>query len=73
MAACISHQAMVVRRLLAIAQRMSGWSSGWAARVIATVVGNIGGFRLLTGLIGRGAGDLAGEAFDILIEVLEDI
>ena len=52
---------------------MSGWSSGWAARVIATVVGNIGGSGLLTSLTGRDAGDSAGKVFDILIDPFEDI
>jgi hypothetical protein len=36
-------------------------------------VGDIGGFRLLTSLTGRGAGDSAGETFDMLIEPFEDI
>ena len=45
---------MVERSLLAMAQRMVVLRSGWAAKVVATVLGNIGRSRLLTGLTGRG-------------------
>jgi hypothetical protein len=69
----VSCWAIVVRRLLAIVWSMSGCSSGWAARVITTVVGDIGGSRLLTSWTRRGVGDSAGEMFDMLVEVFEDI
>jgi hypothetical protein len=46
---------------------------GWAAKVVATVFGDIGGSRLLTGLTGRGMWFLAGETFDRLIDPFEDI
>jgi hypothetical protein len=56
-----------------MAWRMSGWSLGWAARVIAMILGDIGGSGLLTGLTRRGVGFSGGDAFDILIEVFDDI
>jgi hypothetical protein len=37
------------------------------------VVGDIGGFGLLTGLTRRGASDLVGKTFDMLIEPCKDI
>jgi hypothetical protein len=52
---------------------MSTLRLGWAAKVVATVPGNIGGSRLLTSLIGRGTWFLVGEAFDRLIDPFEDI
>ena len=64
---------MVVRSPLVIAQRMSALRLGWAAKVVATVPGNIGGFGLLTSLTGRGTRFLAGKAFDRLIEAFNDI
>jgi hypothetical protein len=73
MAAWVLCQAMVVRRPLAITQRMSRWSSGWAARVVTMVLGDIGGSGLLTGLTRRGTEFLVGKVFDMLIEVLKDI
>ena len=45
----------------------------WAAKVVATVPGNIGGSRLSTGRTGRGMQFLAGEALERLIEPFEDI
>ena len=56
-----------------MAQRMLKLSSGWAARVVTTVLGNIGGSGLLTGLTGRGTGFSVGEMFDKLMEAFEDI
>ena len=47
--------------------------SGWATKMVATVLGDIGGFRLSTGLTRRGMQFLVGEAFDRLIEAFEDI
>ena len=41
--------------------------------VVAMVLGDIGGSGLSTSLTGRGTGFLAGEAFDMLIEVFKDI
>jgi hypothetical protein len=63
----------MVRRPFVIAWRMSGWSLGWAARVIAMVLGDIGGSGFSTSLVGRGVGDSAGKALDILMEALKDI
>jgi hypothetical protein len=56
-----------------MAWRMLGLSLGWAARVDTMVLGDIGGSGLLTSLIRRGTGFLAGETFDRLIEAFEDI
>ena len=42
-------------------------------RVVTTVLGNIGGSGLSTGLTERGMRFLGGNVFDILIEALEDI
>ena len=64
---------MVLRSPLVMAQRMSALRLGWAARVVATVLGNIGGSGLSTGLIGRGQWSSAGETFERLIELFEDI
>ena len=64
---------MVERSPLAMAWRMFVLRSGCAARVVATVLGDIGGFRLSTGLTGRGMGFSAGEVFNRLIEAFEDI
>ena len=64
---------MVERSPLVMARRMVALRSGWATKVVATVPGNIGGSRLLTGLTGRGMWFSVGEAFDRLIEVFEDI
>jgi hypothetical protein len=64
---------MVERSPLVMARRMVALRSGWAAKVVATVPGDIGGSRLSTGLTGRGTRFSAGETFDRLIEVLEDI
>ena len=47
--------------------------SGWAAKVVATVPGDIGGSRLSIGLTGRGMWFSVGEAFGRLIEAFEDI
>ena len=52
---------------------MSALRSGWTAKVVATVPGDIGGSGLSTGLTGRGTRFLAGKALDRLIEVFEDI
>ena len=56
-----------------MAQRMVVLRSGWAAKVVATVLGNIGGSRLSTGLTGRGMGFSVNETFDGLIDAFEDI
>ena len=56
-----------------MAWRMLGLSSGWAARVNAMVLGDIGGSGLLTSLVRRGMEFLAGETFDRLIEAFDDI
>ena len=64
---------MVERSLLVMAQRMVVLRLGWAAKVVTTVLGDIGGSGLLTGLTGRGMGFSAGETFDRLIEAFEDI
>ena len=56
-----------------MAWRMSALRSGWAAKVVATVLGDIGGSRLSTSLTGRGTRFSAGEAFERLIEPFEDI
>ena len=52
---------------------MSALRSGWAAKVVATVLGDIGGSGLSTGQTGRGIRFLVGEAFEGLIEPFEDI
>ena len=52
---------------------MSTLRSGWAAKVVATVPGDIGGSGLSTGLTGRGTWFSAGEAFDRLIDAFDDI
>ena len=64
---------MVERSLLAMAWRMVALRSGWAAKVVATALGDIGGSRLLTGLTGRKTQFSVDETFDGLIEVFEDI
>ena len=64
---------MVERSSLAMARRMVALRSGWAAKVVTTVLGDIGGSGLSTGLTGRGMRFLAGEAFERLIEPFEDI
>ena len=51
---------MVERSLLVMAWRMFELRLGWAARVVAMVLGDIGGSGLLTGLTGRGIWFLAG-------------
>jgi hypothetical protein len=56
-----------------MARRMVALRLGWAAKVVATVSGDIGGSGLSTGLTRRGTQFLAGKAFDRLIEVFEDI
>jgi hypothetical protein len=56
-----------------MAQRMSALRFGWADRVVAMVLGDIGGSGLLTGLTRRGRQFSAGEAFERLIEPFEDI
>ena len=56
-----------------MAQRMFELRSGCTARVVAMVPGDIGGSGLSTSLTGRGMRFSAGEAFDRLIEALEDI
>ena len=56
-----------------MARRMVALRSGWAAKVVATVLGDIGGSGLSTGLTGRGMQFSAGEAFDGLIEAFEYI
>ena len=52
---------------------MSALRSGWAAKVVATVPGDIGGSRLSTSLTGRGTQFSVGEVFERLIELFEDI
>ena len=52
---------------------MSALRSGCTARVVAMVLGDIGGSRLLTGQTGRGTQFSAGEALERLIELFEDI
>ena len=56
-----------------MARRMVALRSGWAAKVVATILGDIGGSRLSTSLTGRGMRFSVGEAFDRLIEAFEDI
>jgi hypothetical protein len=56
-----------------MARRMFELRSGCAARVVATVPGDIGGSRLSNGLTRRGMGFSVGKAFDRLIEVFDDI
>jgi hypothetical protein len=56
-----------------MARRMSALRLGWAAKVVATVLGDIGGSELLTSLTGRGTRFSAGKAFDRLIDPFEDI
>ena len=64
---------MVERSLLVMAWRMFELRLGWAARVVAMVLGDIGGSGLLTSLTGRGIWFSAGETFDKLMEAFEDI
>jgi hypothetical protein len=52
---------------------MSVLRSGWAAKVVATVSGDIGGSELSTGLTRRGMRFSVGKAFERLIEPFEDI
>ena len=47
--------------------------SGWAAKVVATVPGNIGGSGLSTSLTRRGMWFLVDETFDGIVEVFEEI
>ena len=56
-----------------MARRMVVLRSGWAAKVVAMVLGNIGGSGLSTGLMRRGMGFSVGKTFDRLIEAFEDI
>ena len=56
-----------------MAQSMVVLRLGWAAKVVATVLGNIGGSGLSTSLTGRGTWFLTDEMFDGLVEVFEDI
>ena len=46
---------------------------GWAAKVVATVPGDIGGSRLPSSLTGRGMWFSVNETLDGLVEVFEDI
>ena len=64
---------MVERSPLAMARRMVALRLGWATKVVATVLGDIGDSRLSTSLTGSGMWFLMGKAFDRLIEVFEDI
>ena len=56
-----------------MARRMVVLRSGWAAKVVATVLGDIGDSRLSTSLTRRGMRFLVNEMFDGLVEVFEDI
>ena len=56
-----------------MALRMVVLRLGWAAKVVAMVLGDIGGSGLLTSLTRRGMGFSAGETFDRLIDAFEDI
>ena len=46
---------------------------GWAAKVVATVLGDIGGSGLLTSLTGRGMQFSVNETFDGLVEAFEHV
>ena len=56
-----------------MARRMVVLRLEWAAKVVATVLGDIGGSRLSTGLTRRGMWFSANETFDKLVEAFEDI
>ena len=56
-----------------MAQRMVVLRSGWAAKVVTTVLGDIGGSGLSTGLTGRETWFSMDETFDGLVEAFEDI
>jgi hypothetical protein len=56
-----------------MAWRMVVLRSGWAAKVVATVPGDIGGSRLPPSLTGRGMWFSANKMFDGLVEAFEDI
>src|SRR6267142_775606 len=70
----VSRLAMVVRSPFAIERRRTASRSSLVARIVWVVLGDIAGGTGVAGRgIGRGAKDSAGDTFDRLIDVADDI